>query len=184
MTGRAALLLVKDREDEFPLYAQGAEKLGIQNPFRAVQTMEQLRKYMEATGVYRNRELFPLPGLILIDLDSRFSGVETFLVWLRNSSPHPQIRVVGVCSANDPEREQRLRAVGLNAMLSKRGTILEILQLVQDTELAGGVLSVQRPASQKAENAQPAKAKSKPRWMTWFSDLFASGRTVHRAKYS
>lgn len=184
MTGRAALLLVKDREEEFPLYAQAAEKLGIQNPFRAVQSMEQLRKYMEATGVYRNRELFPLPGLILIDLDSKFSGVETFLVWLRNSSTHPEIRVVGVTSTSDSEREQRLRAVGLNAMLPKGGTILEILRLVQEIELVGAVLAVAQPPPQSPETGPPVKPRSKPRWMTWFSDLFTSGRTVRREKYS
>lgn len=186
MTGRAALLLVKDREDEFPLYAQEAEKLGIRNPFRAVQNIEQLRRYLEGTGVYRNRELFPVPGLILLDLDSKFNGVETFLQWLRNSSTTPHVRVVGVKSAGDDEREQRLRAAGLNALLPKPATIPETWQLVQKTELVQGVLAVavEAPQGKRPEPAQPVKRKSKPRWMTWFSDLLTSGRPVRREKYS
>jgi hypothetical protein len=180
MTARYAILLVKEREEEFPTYAQSIEQLGIQNQFRAVRNVEQLRKYIEGTGVYRNRELFPLPGLVLLDLDDKFSGLDVFLQWLRQSSVCRELRVIGLNSVQNQEHQRKLQEAGVNAFIMKTSSVPETLLLVRETEIVSGAMGAAPPPSAAAP--APGKRRSR-RLISWVSDLFTAKKTVRRPKH-
>ena len=79
------------------------------------------KQYMEGRGKYADRELYPLPDVILLDLKMpRLDGFE-FLAWLRTQSPIGQrmIPVVVMSSSAIAEDVQRAYALGANSYLVK-----------------------------------------------------------------
>jgi len=79
------------------------------------------KHYMQGHGKYADRELHPLPDVILLDLKMpRLDGFE-FLAWLRTQSPAGQrlIPVVMMSSSGIIEDVQRAYALGANSYLVK-----------------------------------------------------------------
>jgi CheY-like chemotaxis protein len=77
--------------------------------------------YLLGEGQYSDRQKFPLPNVILLDLKMpRFSGFE-FLEWLHSQSPGEVrlIPVVVMSSSSLPEDVKRAYAMGANTYMSK-----------------------------------------------------------------
>jgi len=118
--GTMFLLVEDDRNDafiieqEFKRSGQGVRVVIVHDGIEA-------RRYLEGDGQYSDREKFPLPDVILLDLKMpRFSGFD-FLEWLRykggaNISWTP---VVVISSSNLQKDVDRAYALGVNSYLVK-----------------------------------------------------------------
>jgi len=77
--------LAEDREDDILLIRRAFEKAGILNPLFIVRDGEKAMSYLEGKDRFSNREQFPLPGLLLLDLKMpKVDGFEV-LSWLRGA---------------------------------------------------------------------------------------------------
>jgi CheY-like chemotaxis protein len=79
------------------------------------------RRYLEGDGEYANRDGFPLPDVILLDLKMpRFSGFD-FLEWLRyKGAAHINWTPVVVISSSNLQKDiDRAYALGVNSYLVK-----------------------------------------------------------------
>jgi hypothetical protein len=153
MNEQRLLILVEDEPDEVFLFQRAVRKLCLPNPLLVLPTVGDLRKYLEGKDIYQNRDVFPLPCLVLLDIDSKLSNAEDFLDWLRNQSPCRDLLVAGLSDVEDEKRKQKLFDRGLNAMYVKRLNVTETLQLVQDLELVDDALQTEeerRRGSRKA----------------------------------
>jgi CheY-like chemotaxis protein len=77
--------------------------------------------YLLGEGQYGDRDQFPLPNVILLDLKMpRFSGFD-FLDWLHSKSPGDLrvIPVIVMSSSSMPEDVKRVYALGANCYMSK-----------------------------------------------------------------
>jgi len=77
--------------------------------------------YLSGEGKYSDRDQFPLPNVILLDLKMpRFSGFD-FLDWLHTKSPGDLrvIPVIVMSSSSMPEDVKRVYALGANCYMSK-----------------------------------------------------------------
>jgi len=78
-------------------------------------------QYIEGNGIYADREAYPVPQVILLDLKMpRINGFE-FLEWLRNTAPrqHRFIPVVVMSSSGLKEDVSRAYSLGANSYLVK-----------------------------------------------------------------
>jgi CheY-like chemotaxis protein len=86
-----------------------------------VEDGQEAMEYLLGKGIFRDRDQFPLPHVVLLDLKMpRIDGFE-FLKWLRHDSPRSLrfLPVVVMSSSNQPKDVQRAYELGVNSYLLK-----------------------------------------------------------------
>src|SRR5438477_3383302 len=81
--GDGVILLAEDAEDQVVLVRRAFAKAQLLNPVHVVPNGEEAIAYLQGTGKYANRDEYPLPCLLLLDLKMpRKNGFEV-LEWIR-----------------------------------------------------------------------------------------------------
>jgi len=113
------ILLVEDDENDRLLIQRAFDKGRIANPIKAVTNGEDAVAYLAGTGVFTNRERFPLPVLMLLDLKlPRKSGLEV-LAWVREQAGLKRLPVVVLTSSRETSDINRAYDLGANSYLVK-----------------------------------------------------------------
>src|SRR5215475_5468250 len=118
-SARGVILLVEDREDDVLLIRFALKKGGVDNPIHAVRSGEEAVEYLRGRGKYADRDEYPLPALILLDLKMR--GMDGFevLIWIRRQPDLGSTRVIVLTSSNDIWDVNRAYHLGANSFLVK-----------------------------------------------------------------
>ena len=96
------ILLVEDSPDDVLLTRLAFQHAGISHRLVAVSDGEQAVQYLNCEGPYADRERFPIPRLILLDLEMpHMTGFE-FLVWVRRESELRLLPVIAVSGSLYP----------------------------------------------------------------------------------
>jgi CheY-like chemotaxis protein len=88
------LLMVEDDQNDSALFGIAVNKTHLNICLQTVTDGEHAIDYLEGRGVYVDRELHPLPALILMDLNMRLTGALDFLDWHRASAIFSSLPVV------------------------------------------------------------------------------------------
>lgn len=128
---KATILVVEDDENDACFLLAAFKKVGVSNPIRTVRDGREAQAYLTGTGPYSDREKFPLPYLVLLDLKlPHVMGLEV-LKWMR-AKPEFDSSIVVVLTASqdmrDVETAYRLQA---NAFLVKPNGMHQLQVLVQ-----------------------------------------------------
>ena len=114
-------LLVEDDENDRALMQEQFKVVPGGICFRWVGDGAEAVRYLQGEVEYADRNKYPIPDVILLDLKMpRFSGFD-FLEWLHHRSPDHQrlIPVVVMSSSNDPLDIRRAYALGANSYIVK-----------------------------------------------------------------
>jgi len=96
------ILLVEDSRDDVFLTRLAFEQAGITHRLVVVSNGEQAVQYLNGEGPYADREQFPLPRPILLDLAMpRMTGFD-FLVWLRQEPELKDLPVIVLTGSLNP----------------------------------------------------------------------------------
>ncbi len=129
MIAQAVFLLVEDDENDALLIRRAFTEAKVTNPLMVVSRCEEAIEYFEAKGRYANREEFPLPSLVFLDLYFRgMSGLE-FLTWLRKQPGFGQTRVVVLTSSTSAHDLHRAYQAGANSFLRKPADFEKFIEL-------------------------------------------------------
>src|SRR6476469_331025 len=131
MTGHPTVLLAEDDPDDVLLTQIAFEKARLANPLQIVRDGEEALEYLAGEGKYANRDLYPLPIMLLLDLKMpKLNGFQV-LEWLKS---HPEIGHIPVAvmtsSDHDPDIS-RAYALGADSYLIKPPDARALLALVQ-----------------------------------------------------
>lgn len=134
MTGaEATILLVEDNPTDVLLIQRAFEKAKLANPIHVLRDGDAVVDYLSAAGADADRERFPLPILILLDLKiPRRSGLEV-LAWMREREMLKRIPVVMLTSSKQRQDINRAYDTGVNSYLVKPvefDTLFEMLEAV------------------------------------------------------
>jgi len=155
---RAVILLAEDREDDIFLIRKAFQKAGITNPLFVVRDGEEAISYLEGRGRYFNREEFPLPELVLLDLKMpKVDGFEV-LRWIRQQPGFSSMRVVVLTSSESIRDVNVAYRLGANSFMVKPmdfENAVELSKVLQDYWL-------QRSKTPESSREQKSEAK-KPR---------------------
>jgi CheY-like chemotaxis protein len=125
------ILLAEDREEEVLLIRRAFREANFLNPLHVVQDGEEAIAYLEGKGKYANRDEYPLPALLLLDLKMpRKDGFEV-LRWIRH---HPQLRtlrVVVLTSSDHTADVNRAYQLGANSFLVKPVDFRHFVEMTQ-----------------------------------------------------
>src|SRR5258706_16235115 len=101
---RATVLLAEDDPDDVLLTEIAFEKARLVNPLQIVRDGEQAIEYLAGEGEYADRERFPMPILLLLDLKMpKVNGFQV-LEWLQTQPGLSRLHVAIMTSSDhDPD---------------------------------------------------------------------------------
>ena len=112
------VLLVEDDENDGFFMVRAFKKTGLPTRLQIATDGQMAIDYLEGTGKFVNRALYPLPSLILTDLKlPQVTGLE-LLTWIRQR-PSLDIPVVILSSSSDEDDIRESYRLGANAYLVK-----------------------------------------------------------------
>ena len=118
MNGRSVFLLVDDNEDDVFFMERALRGAELQNPLHIVTSGEEAIEYLAGRNSYADRQKFPLPDLIFLDL--KMPGLTGFdvLHWIRTDHKSDVSVAILTSSPEDVDR-QKARQLGADAYLVK-----------------------------------------------------------------
>ncbi|HXG59769.1 MAG TPA: response regulator [Planctomycetota bacterium] len=127
------ILLVEDRPDEVELMKQALHQAGITNPLRIFSDGTEAISYLEGRDRYADRDAWPLPRLVLLDLKIRGrSGLEV-VTWVKSRPRLQRIPVVVVTSSRETSDMEKAYAAGANSYLVKPTSFREFVETMKIT---------------------------------------------------
>ena len=119
MSEHAIVLLAEDEEDYVLLIRHAFSKANIPNPLYVVSNGEEAISYLRGKAKYANRDEYPLPDLLLLDLKMpRVSGFEV-LMWVRQQPGFSGLRVIMLTSSDEIRDVNLAYQLGANSFLVK-----------------------------------------------------------------
>ena len=116
---QAVVLRVDDNPDDLLLFQLAWERTRTENPIRFTATRKEAVDYLEGHGKFADREAYPLPAVIVIDMRLPDGIAAEFLLWLR---AHPKLnRLVVIVLSGTAQQEDVNEAYrcGANSFLLK-----------------------------------------------------------------
>ena len=131
MSHLAPILVVEDSEDQVFLLLHAFQKVGIVNPVQVVNCGEDAIDYLSGAGRYCDWKEFPLPSMVLLDLNlPGLNGLEV-LRWIRQ---HPGLRALRVAMLTSSELSQEINAAyeaGANVFLTKPVDLGKLIDMMR-----------------------------------------------------
>ena len=125
------ILLVEDDPNDVFLIQRAFRRANIVNPVQVVQDGEAAVLYLSSQEPYADRDRYPLPILMLLDLKlPRLSGLEV-LEWLRQQPELRRLLVVVLTSSRENADVNRAYDLGANSYLVKPVAFDGLLEMVR-----------------------------------------------------
>ncbi len=128
------ILLAEDDPNDVLLIQRAFQKAGLRDVLRTVRDGEQAIDYLAGRGIYANREKYPIPFLLLLDL--KMPGTDGFevLQWVRAEPDLRRLLVVVLTSSNLQADVDRAYELGANSYLVKPVEFEEMVNMIQRFE--------------------------------------------------
>jgi len=129
------ILLVEDNGDDVVLVRRAFRRAGVATRLEVVGDGDAALEYLQGIGTYADRDAWPLPKLMLLDLKlPRRSGLEV-LQWLQDRPELQPTAVVVLTSSRENTDLRRAYALGANSYLVKPVEFDDLLRMVQTLNL-------------------------------------------------
>jgi CheY-like chemotaxis protein len=139
------VLLVEDDDNDALFVERAFRHAGILNPLHVARNGDEAIEYLDGRGAYADRERFPMPVFILLDLKMpRRSGLEV-LSWVKDRAGVRRIPIVVLTSSKNDADVNRAYELGANSYLVKPVSFEGLIELVKSLQLYWLVLN-ERPA--------------------------------------
>jgi len=125
------ILLAEDYENDVLLTKKELTKAGIINPVVVVEDGAQVVAYIQGEGEFSDREKFPLPSVLLLDLKMPRRDGFYVLEWLKAHPQKPKILVVVLSGSDELYRVKMAYDLGAQSFLLKPPHFQDIQNLVK-----------------------------------------------------
>ena len=148
--GSAPSILVIDYSSNDLIALKSAfSNAGVTNPLFSVRSSKEAMRYLGGKAPYADRMSYPIPSVILLDLDQA-AGYE-LLTWIRDRFPSGGLLIVALTSLEGIRKICRAYALGANSFLTKPVNTTELRELIS---IFSGYWLVQRwPGAKQPEHS-------------------------------
>jgi CheY-like chemotaxis protein len=136
------ILQVEDDPNDVFLLKHAMKKEGMANPMQVASDGQEAIDYLSGAGKFADREQFPLPGLVLLDLKLPFVMGLDVLKWIREQPNTVSVVIILTASAEEEDIATAYR-LGANAFLTKpseASKLQEIVKAIKDFWLTHNTL--------------------------------------------
>jgi len=119
MNAQDVILLAEDSEDDELLFSYSWHRARLEGTLFVVRDGDETIAYLQGKGPFADREKFPLPKALILDLVMRKRSGWEVLQWIRNQPQFDHLQIVvltGSARAGDVQRAYKL---GANSFLVK-----------------------------------------------------------------
>jgi CheY-like chemotaxis protein len=129
------ILLVEDDANDVVLIKRAFDRAAILNPLAIVRHGDDAVAYLEGTGGFSDRDQFPYPVIVLLDLKlPRRSGLEV-LQWVKERPRLKRIPIVVLTSSKNDADVDRAYELGANSYIVKPVSFDSLIELVRSLQL-------------------------------------------------
>lgn len=130
MAAHQTFLYAEDIETDAFLMKSAIAKARLSIDLKIVQDGEEVVRYLNGDKHFSDRRAYPIPNLMLLDLNLPKKNGFQVLTWLRQQ-PHLKRMVVIVLTASRRQEDvDKAHELGANAVLVKPTTIEELVQMM------------------------------------------------------
>ncbi|HZU38525.1 MAG TPA: response regulator [Gemmataceae bacterium] len=138
---QSTILLVEDSSTDVLMVQRAFKKAHLVNPIQVVDDGDKAVAYLGGQAPYADREHYPVPVLVLLDLKlPRRSGLE-ILEWLRQQDRLKRLPVVVLTSSRENSDINRAYDLGANSYLVKPVDFDPLLEMIKTLGLYWFVLN-------------------------------------------
>jgi CheY-like chemotaxis protein len=132
MLNDVAILLAEDDENDIFLMGRAFDRAGIPNRLMVVRNGQETIDYLAGTGKFAQRDKYPLPSLILLDLKMPWMDGFDVLNWLRTHSQFDTLPVVVLTSSKLQSDVDKSRQLGVYDYRVKPHEFDDLVRLLDD----------------------------------------------------
>jgi len=125
------VLVVEDNHDEATAIRESFEQLGYTEPIQILERGSEAIGYLDGLGQYSQRNRFPLPDFVLIDLDLGDANAFEILEWLKNKPELGGIRTVIMTNGENVASMNRAYQLGAASFITKPLSFSEFRDTIQ-----------------------------------------------------
>jgi CheY-like chemotaxis protein len=153
MTSNTMILVAEDEESDALLLGMALKKAGIPNPITVVRDGQEAVAYLKGDAPYNNRTKYPLPGLLLVDLNMPRMNGFGLLSWLAANPAFKYLPAVVLTSSSQVSDIEKARRLGAMDYRVKPNNYKDLGLLMK--ELISHWLKPTRPSASQSENIPP-----------------------------
>ena len=125
------ILMAEDDEDDRLLTQDAFLESRLANPLFFVNDGEELLDYLYNRGYYVSKEQFPLPGLILLDLNMPKKDGREALKEIKSDAKLRQIPIIVLTTSKEEEDILRSYSLGISSFITKPVTFEQLVEVIQ-----------------------------------------------------
>lgn len=122
------ILLVEDSDDDVFLMKRACAVSGVPHSVQIVRDGQAAVDYLSGCQKYEDRDLFPLPNLIFLDVHLPLCGGHEVLEWLRTQPVFNDLPVIMLTSSDQPSDIERAYSLGVTSYMLKNANPAEFIQ--------------------------------------------------------
>ena len=116
---RPAILIVDDDQNDVLLVKHAFQRAGLRNPIQTVANGLEAKAYLSGEPPYSNRDEYPIPALVLLDIRMPLTDGFEALRWIRQHPRFEHLCVVMLTSVDELRDATRAYQLGANSFLVK-----------------------------------------------------------------
>jgi CheY-like chemotaxis protein len=167
MSEQGVILLAEDQEDDILLVRRAFARGQITNPLQVVRNGQEVIWYLQGEGKYSNRVEYPLPDLLLLDLNMPVKDGFDVLRWIRRQPSLSALRVLVLTSSESLRDVNLAYKLGANSFLVKPiefENCVQLGEIIRDYWLrTSKTPEIQREPSERFFTVRAGKASLPPR---------------------
>jgi CheY-like chemotaxis protein len=131
MNERQTILLVDDSENDLILMRAAFKKARCNSPLHEVHNGEEAIAYLKGEGAYADRTQFPLPTVMLLDLNMPKKNGFDVLAWVRAQPVLKRLPIIILTASMRSEDVERAFDLGATSFLVKPSNLEELAAMVR-----------------------------------------------------
>jgi len=131
MNERATILLVDDSENDLLFMRAAFKKAEFNNPLQEVHNGEEAIAYLKGDGSYGDRSRFPLPMIMLLDLNMPMQNGFDVLTWVRAQAGLKRLTIIVMTASMRTEDVEQAFDLGANSFLVKPSNLEALAAMIR-----------------------------------------------------
>jgi CheY-like chemotaxis protein len=131
MNGQQTILMVDDSEDTLFLMRAAFQMAKVPSALQEAHNGEEAIAYLKGEGDYADRHKFPLPTVMLLDLNMPKKNGFEVLTWVRAQPGLKRLNIVIMTASTREEDVERAFDLGATSFLVKPGSLTTLVAMLR-----------------------------------------------------